>query len=74
MESFVVYILLCAANVSPGDCDRRNAVDVALGPEVRNEIMCGLEAQEMFARTAIRPKDGEYMKIACMRRHTVAEN
>jgi hypothetical protein len=71
---FVVYIFLCAASTSPSDCDRHNAVDVALGPEVSNEIMCGLEAQEMFARTAIHPKAGEYMKISCVRRQKLAEN
>jgi hypothetical protein len=36
--------------------------------------MCGLGAQEMMARTAIRPKDGEYFKIACVRRKVVAGN
>jgi hypothetical protein len=74
MSPFVVYILLCAASTAPRDCDNHNAVDVTLGPEARNEIMCGLAAQEMFAQTAIRPKDGEYLKITCVRRRTVAEN
>ena len=50
------------------------ALDVTLGPEARNEVMCGLSAQEMFAHTAIRPKDGEYIKIACVHRRVVAEN
>ena len=71
---FAVYILLCAASTSPSDCDRQNAVGVALGPEVTNEIMCGLEAQEMFALTAIRPKDGEYMKISCVRHQKLAKD
>jgi hypothetical protein len=74
MSSFLVYILVCAASTAPGDCDRHNAIDVVLGPEARNEIMCGLEAQEMFARTAILPKDGEYVKISCIRRRAVAED
>ena len=74
MNVFSVYILLCTASVSPSDCNKDNAVDIALGPEVSNEIMCGLEAQEMFARTAIRPKDGEYLKITCTRHRKVAEN
>jgi hypothetical protein len=68
MNPFVVYILLCAASTAPGDCDTRNAVDVVLGPEARNEIMCGLQAQEMFAKTSILPRDGEYVKISCVRR------
>jgi hypothetical protein len=37
-----------------------------LGPEAQNEIMCGLEAQETFALTAIRPREGEYVKISCL--------
>ena len=43
MSPFVIYILLCAASTAPGDCDTRNAIDVVLGPEANNEIMCGLE-------------------------------
>ena len=74
MNPFLVYILLCAASTAPGDCDRHSALDVVLGPEAQNEIMCGLQAQEMFAGTAIRPKDGEYVKISCIRRRTLAEN
>jgi hypothetical protein len=58
MNPFAVYILLCAASTAPGDCDTRSAIDVVLGPEARNEIMCGLEAQEMFAKTAILPGMG----------------
>jgi hypothetical protein len=74
MNPFVVYILLCAASTAPGDCDTRSAIDVVLGPEARNEIMCGLEAQEMFAKTAIAPRDGEYVKISCIRRRSLASN
>ena len=68
MTPFVVFIYLCAASTEPADCDRRTAIDVALGPQAANELMCGLGAQEMMARTAIRPKDGEYFKIACVRK------
>jgi hypothetical protein len=74
MTTFIVYILLCAASTAHGDCNTRSAVDVVLGPEAHNEMMCGLVAQEMFATTAIQPKDGEYIKISCVRRQTVAEN
>ncbi len=74
MSPFVVYILLCAASTAPGDCDARSAIDVVLGPEANNEIMCGLEAQEMFAKTAIAPRAGEYVKISCTRRRPLAEN
>ena len=74
MSPFVVFIYLCAASTAPADCDRRTAIDVALGPQEPNEVACGLGAQEMMAQTAIRPKDGEYFKIACVRRKIVADN
>ena len=71
---FVVCIPLCPATTSQADCNTRNAIDVTLGPEARNEFMCGLSAHEMFAQTAIRPRDGEYIKIARVHRKVVAEN
>jgi hypothetical protein len=74
MSHILVYIFVCAASTAPGDCDNHSAIDVVLGPEVRSEIMCGLQAQEMFAKTAILPRDGEYVKIACVRRRTLAGN
>jgi predicted nucleotidyltransferase len=74
MTTFIVYIFLCAASTTRGDCDKHSAVDVVLGPEVHNEIMCGLQAQEMFATTAIQPKDGEYLKVSCVRREALAAN
>ncbi len=74
MNSFVVYILLCAASTAPGDCDARNAIDVMLGPEAQNEIICDLEGQETMALTAIRPREGEYVKVYCLRRGRVADN
>jgi hypothetical protein len=72
MAPFVVFIYLCAASTAPADCDRHSAIDVALGPKAANELRCGLGAQEMMAQTAIRPKDGEYFKIACVRRKVIA--
>jgi len=74
MTPFVVYILICSAATSHADCDPRTALDVTLGPQANNEFMCGLGAQEMFARSAIQPKDGEYIKISCVRRKVVAQN
>ena len=68
MSPFVIYILLCAASTARPDCDTHSAIDVVLGPEVNNELNCGLQAQEMFAKTTIRPRDGEYVKISCARR------
>jgi hypothetical protein len=72
MNSFVVFIYLCAASTAPADCDRRTAIDVVLGPQATNELTCGLGAQEIMAKTAIRPEDGEYFKIACVRHKVVA--
>jgi hypothetical protein len=74
MGVFLVYIFVCAASTAPSDCDHHSAIDVVLGPEAPNEIMCGLYAQEMFARTAMVPKDGEYVKISCVRHRTVAQD
>jgi len=48
MSPFVIYILLCAASTARPDCDTRTAIDVVLGPEVNNELNCGLQAQEML--------------------------
>ena len=67
--SFVVYIFLCAASTPHGDCDRKNAIDMILGPQVNNEIMCGLESQEMIAKTSLTPRNGEYIKISCIRQN-----
>ncbi len=67
MNSFIAYILLCASSVAASDCDTHNAIDVAIGPNTNNEIACGIEAQEMIAQTTIRPRDGEYLKISCVR-------
>ena len=68
MNTFITYILLCASSVAASDCDTRSAIDVAVGPKTGNEIACGIEAQEMIALTSIRPRDGEYFKISCVRR------
>ena len=65
MNPFSVTTPHCAGSTSHADCGSRTAVDVALGPPASSEIMCGLGVQEMFARTAIQPKDGQYNKITC---------
>ena len=67
MTTFITYIFLCASSIAASDCDARSAIDVAVGPNTGNEIACGIEAQEMIAQTAIRPRDGEYLKISCVR-------
>ena len=68
MNTFVAYILLCASSIAAQDCDTGSAIDVVMGPNTGSEIACGIEAQEMIAQTAIRPRDGEYLKIFCLRR------
>ncbi len=68
MTTFITYIFLCASSIAASDCDARSAIDVAVGPNTGNEIACGIEAQEMIAQTSIRPRDGEYLKISCVRR------
>jgi hypothetical protein len=68
MNSFIAYILLCASSVARSECDTRSAIDVAMGPKTSNEIACGIEAQQMIAMTTIRPREGEYIKIYCVRR------
>ncbi|HXZ15313.1 MAG TPA: hypothetical protein VEH77_04965 [Roseiarcus sp.] len=68
MNIFTAYILLCASTIAASDCDTRSAIDVIIGPQTGSEIACGLEAQQVMAQTAIRPGDGEYLKISCVRR------
>ena len=74
MSPYVVYIFLCATSTSHADCDRRTALDVVMGPSAANEIACGFGAQALMAQSDITPTDGEYMKIACLRRADVASN
>ncbi len=68
MNTFIALIFLCASSTAASDCGANNAIDVAVGPRTDNEIACGIEAQEMIAQTAIRPREGEYLKISCVRR------
>ncbi len=68
MNTFIAYIFLCASSIAASECDSRSAIDVAIGPKTGNEVACGLQAQEMIAQTAIRPREGEYFKISCVRR------
>jgi len=68
MNNFIAYVLLCTSSVARSECDTHSAIDVAVGPKTSNEIACGIEAQEMIALTTIRPREGEYIKIFCVRR------
>ncbi len=73
MNTFIAYIFLCASSIAASDCDTQSAIDVAVGPRTNNEIACAIEAQEMIAQTSIRPRDGEYLKISCLRRKSEAQ-
>jgi hypothetical protein len=65
---FKILVLICSTTLSHADCQAKTAVDVVQGPTVDNEIMCGLNAQTMIARTDLVQNDGsEYMKIVCTR-------
>lgn len=74
MNSFVVTILLCAAATGRAECTARTALDVALAPAAASPIMCALGAQQMIAQTAIQPRAGQYIKISCVRRESIAQN
>lgn len=68
--TFSVIVLICSLAVSSArDCSVDNAVDVLRGPDVRNEIMCGLHGQAYVAETVIgrglRP--GQFVKLLCTR-------
>jgi hypothetical protein len=65
---FKILVLICSTTVSHADCQAKTAIDVVRGPTVDNELMCGLNAQTMIARTDLVQNDGsEYVKVVCTR-------
>ncbi|PSH62427.1 hypothetical protein CU103_18935 [Phyllobacterium sophorae] len=61
-----VVILICSANLSQVDCQTNTALDVIIGPQVSNAMMCGLQGQAYVANTAIVGRSSnEYVKIRC---------
>jgi hypothetical protein len=65
---FIVLILVCSINLAPADCQIDTAAAVMNGPDVPNEIMCGLHGQAYIANTAfISERDDRYVKIQCTR-------
>ena len=66
---FKVILLICAANLSRGECRIDTARSVLYGPDAKNEIVCGLQSQAYLAATEIgrNLKPGEYLKISCRR-------
>ena len=71
---FTVLILICSISLAPQDCKRDNALDVIEGPQVKNELMCGMHSQAYIAETALGTalRPDEYVKIECTRT-TIAE-
>ena len=68
MNPFAVIILICSANLVHSDCQPNTALDVIRGPNVANELMCGLMGQTTIAATAISPRESqEYVKILCLK-------
>lgn len=65
---FTILILVCSVTIDHAACHRNTAIDVMRGPQVQNEIMCGLFGQTQIAPTALAPKPGlEYLKVECER-------
>ena len=63
-------VLLCALAAVPdtSQCDRENAITVVQVPGTfDNPVMCGMQAMAYFAETSIAPKEGEYVRIVCIR-------
>ena len=67
---FKVILLVCAANITPGDCKADTALYLLNGPDASNEVMCGMQSQAYLAQTWIGQSltDGEYLKIVCRAR------
>ena len=61
-----IVILICASSLSPAECQTNTALDVIMGPQASNAMMCGLQGQAYVARTAIVGRSpNEYIKIRC---------
>ena len=69
MQTFVVYVLLCAATTAPQDCDQSTAISTNFVAETHSELTCGLGTQEALALTGQDLKDGQYIKIQCIKKH-----
>ncbi len=61
-------ILICAMQVDLGNCQENTALDVLLGPDVANPVMCAFQGQAFLAQTTLAPRGpNEYAKIVCRR-------
>lgn len=66
---FKVILLVCAANITPANCQSETALYLLNGPDAGNEVMCGMQSQAYLAQTWIGQSlsDGEYLKVVCRR-------
>ncbi len=64
-----ILILVCAAGLSPSDCNAKTALDVYHAPSANQGVMCGLFGQTYLAQTSLAKRGpGEYLKITCLAR------
>jgi hypothetical protein len=61
-----VYVLLCAAALSRGECTETTAIDVIRMPDAENALLCLRGSMMTLGPLAIQPKGGEYWKIICI--------
>jgi hypothetical protein len=61
-----VYVLLCAAALSRGECTEATAIDVIRMPDAENALTCLRGSMMTLGPLAIQPKGGEYWKIICL--------
>ncbi len=63
-----VVILICSISTPPGDCDAAHALEMLNIGVVRSLAACGVQAQAVLARSAIKPvPEREYVKVRCAR-------
>jgi hypothetical protein len=60
-------ILVCPGTIAPADCNARNAVHVVVGRSSSGEIGCGVQSQQLLAGTGVAARDGQYVKVVCVR-------
>ncbi len=62
-----VLILICSISIAPADCQIETALQIINGPEVPNDVMCGMHGQAYLAQTSLVPQGpGEYVKVKCI--------
>lgn len=71
-----VLILICAVTTPRAECQRETALSVLQGPDVKNELLCGLHGQAYLAGSALAQSltASEYVKVTCQRTTIGREN